>query len=180
MDTQNYVYSNTEIHSTFGRSLEVVMGMSKQYLTSFYLPIPEFKRIKVSSLIPTGPKTNTFHITAGILDSKVWQRKQYQALNKPSLINCAALRIPHLTAIHNITTSCKMLMSQFLQLDMSHGCLTILSHQLHTILEAFPDDFTSSISKIYTDPQLKGRNIKRYYVSEASRLHLSKWQVQTE
>ena len=51
------------------------MGMSKQYLTSFYLPIPEFKRIKVSSLIPTGPKTNTFHITAGIAGLKGLAKK---------------------------------------------------------------------------------------------------------
>lgn len=69
------------------------MGISKQYLISPYLLSPESKRIKASSLISTGPKTENFHVTAATVGPKGLAKETVpswaQYLSSFTKLNCS-------------------------------------------------------------------------------------------
>lgn len=134
--------------------------------------------IVVFSLISTGPKKQTLYVTVATERPKGLQRKQYHLelnIHLPfSKLSCSDCRswFHYFMQIHHIHNSYSWIPHR--------RCLTVLSHHLHTILEAFPYDYTSSFSTICSLISIERQKHKKDSTISEVKLLLSKWQAWKE
>lgn len=110
---------------------KLLMGLFKQYLTSPYFLTPEFKRIKVSSLISTGPQTEIFHITAATVGPKglATGKVPYWAQNVSSFNK--------LCCSENSPFDCHSEFHYFMQNSHGHSSYSWMSHRGLTVFTPF-------------------------------------------